>query len=193
MERTALATLHNKALQHPHKPCIRISLQSKLHRKVCCKTFSNPNFWNQNAVFDWWPKYKPNLDTDSLTTWYSSMWHEGSNCSVWLGSGKVIWGLPYGSSELLSHHTGQVQRPDTDGSKHDKKVRCAVVYDGRFLREHLPDTASVYTAELRAIYLAVHHAVCSTRDKFVVYVDSRSCLPAIEGLHIDYPLVPEIL
>ena len=38
----------------------------------------------------------------------------------------------------------------TDGSKHDNKVRCAVVYDGCFLRERIPDTPSVYTAELRA-------------------------------------------
>ena len=74
-------------------------------------------------------------------------------------------------------HTIQARYRDhqcmfTDGSKHDNKVGCAVVYDGCFLRERLRDTASVYTAESRAILLAVHRAICSNRDKFVVCVDS---------------------
>ena len=81
----------------------------------------------------------------------------------------------------------------TDGSKDGHRVGCAVVSGGRFHRERLPDSASVYTAELRAIHLAIQYALQSRRDKFVVCVDSMSCLQAIENRTIDHPIVLDIL
>jgi ribonuclease HI len=81
----------------------------------------------------------------------------------------------------------------TDGSKDDNKVGCAAVCGARFLRERLPDTASIYTAELRAIFLAVRRAIYSKRDRFVVCVDSMSCLQAIGSLRIEHPIILEIL
>ena len=59
--------------------------------------------------------------------------------------------------------------------------------------ERLPDVASIYTAELRAIYLALHHGISSTGDKLIICVDSLSCLQAIENLEIENPLVLSIL
>ena len=95
-------------------------------------------------------------------------------------------------------HTIQARYRDhqcifTDGPKHDNKVGRAVVYDGRFLGERLRETASGYTEEPRAIFSAVHRAFYSKRDKFVECVDSRSCLQAIDGLHIEHPVVLEIV
>ena len=58
--------------------------------------------------------------------------------------------------------------------------------------ERLP-VASIYTAELRAIYLALHHGISSTGDKFIICVDSLSCLRAIENLEIENPLFLRIL
>ena len=45
---------------------------------------------------------------------------------------------------------------DTDGSKEGDRVGCAVVFGWQSVMECLPDMASIYTAELRAIYLALH-------------------------------------
>jgi len=81
----------------------------------------------------------------------------------------------------------------TDGSKDDARVGCAAVYGRQFLRERLPDTASVYTAELHAICIAMHHIINSQGNRFVLCVDSMSCLQAIENLHVEHPIVLEIL
>ena len=37
----------------------------------------------------------------------------------------------------------------------------------QLLTDHLPDTASVYTGELQAIFLAMHHAIYTTGPFFV--------------------------
>ena len=61
------------------------------------------------------------------------------------------------------------------------------------MKERLPDVASIYTAGLQAIYLALHHGISSTGDKFIICVDSLYCLQAIENLDIEHPLVLSIL
>ena len=81
----------------------------------------------------------------------------------------------------------------TDGSKEGDRVGCAVVCGRQCVMERLPDVASIYTAELRAIYLALHHGISSTGDKLIICVDSLSCLQAIENLEIENPLVLSIL
>ena len=75
----------------------------------------------------------------------------------------------------------------TDGSKEGDRVGCAVVCGRQCMMERLPDVASIYTAELRAIYLALHHGITSTEDIFM------SCLQAIETLEIENLLVLSIL
>ena len=67
----------------------------------------------------------------------------------------------------------------TDGSKDDHKVGCAVVSNFNIIKRSLPGQASIYTAELRAIQLALD----------VVNNSNLSCLQAIEQQHIDHPLV----
>jgi len=81
----------------------------------------------------------------------------------------------------------------TDASKEDDRVGCTVVCGRQCVVERLPDVASVYKAELRAIYIALHHGISSTGDKFIICVDSLSCLQAIENLDIENPLVLGIL
>ena len=57
----------------------------------------------------------------------------------------------------------------------------------------LPDVACIYTAELRAIYLALHHGIGSTQDTFIICVEFLSYLQAIEKFDIENQLVLSIL
>jgi hypothetical protein len=81
----------------------------------------------------------------------------------------------------------------TDGSKEGDRVGCAVVCGRQCVMERLPDLASIYTAELRTIYLTLSHFIASTEEKCILCVDSLSCLQAIENLDIENPLVLSIL
>jgi len=47
--------------------------------------------------------------------------------------------------------------------------------DGRqYLMEHLSEVASIYTAELRAIHLALSHVIGSTVDTLIICIDYLS-------------------
>ena len=81
----------------------------------------------------------------------------------------------------------------TDGAKDDHKVGCAVVSNFNIVKRRLPGQASIYTAELCAILLALDVVNNSNKDKYVICVDSLSCLQAIEHQHIDHPLVLDVL
>ena len=81
---------------------------------------------------------------------------------------------------------------NTDGSKDDHKVGCAVS-NFNIVKRRLPGQASIYTAELRAIQLALDLVNNSNKDKYVICVDSLSCLQAIGHQHIDHPLVLDVL
>jgi len=69
----------------------------------------------------------------------------------------------------------------TDGSKGGGRVGCAVVCGRQCVMERLPDVASTYTAEPQVIYI---HGIGSPGDKFIVCVDSLSCLQVIENYTI---------
>ena len=81
----------------------------------------------------------------------------------------------------------------TDGSKDGNKVGCAAVTSGRTYKQRLPDVCSVYTAELKAILLALSHIRRSGELGFVICSDSLSALQAIENRNIDHPLHLDIL
>jgi ribonuclease HI len=80
----------------------------------------------------------------------------------------------------------------TDGSKDDNKVGCTAVFGRPFIKEQLPDAASIYSAELEKIYLAARHIVDSQKSNFVICLYSMSCVQAIENLDIDHPIVLDI-
>ena len=82
----------------------------------------------------------------------------------------------------------------TDGSKDDHKVGCAVVSNSNIVKRRLHGRASIYTAELCTIQLALGVVNNSNEDKYVICVYSLSCRQAIEQQHIDdHPLVLDVL
>ena len=68
----------------------------------------------------------------------------------------------------------------TDGSKDDQKVRCAVFSSLSIIKRRLPDQAYIYTAELHAIQLGLDVVCQSNKNKYIICVNSLSCLQVID-------------
>ena len=81
----------------------------------------------------------------------------------------------------------------TDGSKNGSRVAAAAVIGKGEHKVRLPDRSSVFTAELRAISLALDIVWNSTHNKFVIFSDSKSCLQAIQNKDWKTPAVQKVL
>ena len=81
----------------------------------------------------------------------------------------------------------------TDGSKGAEGVGCAFVSEtiGRGFR--LPDTASVFTSELYAIYQVLKHIRRHGHDRCLIVTDSASAAMALRNQHISAVLILKIL
>ena len=67
----------------------------------------------------------------------------------------------------------------TDGSKDEEKVGCAAAKYDDCKKMRIPDGSSVFTAEAKAIDLALDFVnTCTYTDKFVIFSDSLSVLQA---------------
>ena len=68
-----------------------------------------------------------------------------------------------------------------DGSKDDMKVGCPVVSDDFSETMRNPDGSSIFTAEAKAIDLALDLiADCETTNKFIIFSDSLSVLKSLD-------------
>ena len=81
----------------------------------------------------------------------------------------------------------------TDGTKSDAGVGFGVVSENFRIRGALPVSASVFTAELRAILAAVEKVVTLEQKKFTVFSDSKSVLQSLESFNPVHPIVLEIM
>ena len=80
---------------------------------------------------------------------------------------------------LQSRYT-EYQHIYTDGSKDGEKVGCAFLYGNHFSSLRIPDGCSVFTAEAKAIDLALDFIdSCFLHDKFLIFSDSLSVLKAL--------------
>ena len=69
----------------------------------------------------------------------------------------------------------------TDGSKDEEKVGCAAAKYDDCKKMRIPDGSSVFTAEAKAIDLALDFVnTCTYTDKFVIFSDSLSVLHALK-------------
>ena len=95
--------------------------------------------------------------------------------------------------ELKSHYM-DYKHIYTDGSKDDMKVGCAVVSDDFSETMRIPDGSSVFTAEAKAIDLALDLIADSeTSNKFILFSDSLSVLKSLDHTSSKNPQIQKIL
>ena len=81
----------------------------------------------------------------------------------------------------------------TDGSKTDVGVGCSFICDNARRSFTLPAAATVYTAELLAIYKALCFIQVCTSTLHVLFTDSLSSLLALKGFYPPHPVVQDIV
>ena len=82
--------------------------------------------------------------------------------------------------QILQSRYRSYQHIYTDGSKDGEKVGCAFTSGSHSSSLRIPDGSPVFTAEAKAIDLALDFINnCSLYDKFVIFSDSLSVLKAL--------------
>ena len=81
----------------------------------------------------------------------------------------------------------------TNSSKTEEGVAVSTKQIEKSFTCQLPDNSSVYTAELRAILLALKHVYYSKEKSFLILSDSLSSLQSILNLKYDHPVLVQIL
>ena len=78
--------------------------------------------------------------------------------------------------------------------KEPQKVGAAALYlNGTQKSIRLPNKSSIYSAELRALLLALELIEGSIEKQFIFFSDSLSAMQAMKKAHPDHPLVGDIL
>ena len=85
--------------------------------------------------------------------------------------------------ELIDRKYGDFNKVFTDGSKSNNGVGAAAIVGGSSCSASLPIEASIFSAELHAIQMAIDsiQRTVSTQRKFVLFTDSKSCLDALHN------------
>ena len=83
----------------------------------------------------------------------------------------------------------------TDGSKEDSKVGCAVISGNPSNMQRISDDSSVFTAEAKAVDLALvfYKKTCDTNNKFIIFSDSLSVLKAMNNTSSKNPQIQKLL
>ena len=81
----------------------------------------------------------------------------------------------------------------TDSSKQDEKVACSVINQNFTDSIRLPDNSSIFTAEAKAVDIALYHIRDQSEKQFIIYSDSLSVLKSLKDLHHRNPLIQQIL
>ena len=81
----------------------------------------------------------------------------------------------------------------TDGSKEGDTVAAAAVTDNDTYTFRLPDKSSIFSAELKAIWIALYHIKDERSDLFVVFSDSLSCLQDLSNEILDNSIIAVLL
>ena len=82
----------------------------------------------------------------------------------------------------------------TDGSRDGNAVACATVFPSNtVISMRLPDSASVFTAEVWAIIKALEQIKDSIASKYIVFTDSLSCLQALHHMKLEHPLIGMVI
>ena len=74
-----------------------------------------------------------------------------------------------------------------------KKVASAAILDGELYQFRLPNNSSIFSAELKAIDLALSHIEQDAYWQYIIFTDSLSAMHALEGEKTDNPLIVNLL
>ena len=89
---------------------------------------------------------------------------------------------------------GSARKSYTDGSRDGNAVACATVFPSNtVISMRLPDSASVFTAEVWAIIKALEQIKDSIATKYIVFTDSLSCLQALQHMKLEHPLIGMVI
>ena len=94
--------------------------------------------------------------------------------------------------ELLSNFPSY-ETKFTDGSKDGDTAGSACVTPSDTYKCRLPDNASIFSAEIKAIDLALDHIEQSRSSDFIIFSDSLSVLQSLHNRHIENPLLLDVL
>jgi ribonuclease HI len=81
----------------------------------------------------------------------------------------------------------------TDGSKDGSSVTAAAIINKHTISCRLPDGTSIFSAEAKAILLALQHIKTTNSNQFIIFSDSLSCIQAIKNCQINNPIILDIL
>ena len=82
----------------------------------------------------------------------------------------------------------------TDGTKEDSKVGCAVISDNRSYMQRIPDDSSIFTAEAKAVDLALDFiSTCDANNKFIIFSDALIVLKAMKHTSSKNPQIQKLL
>ena len=81
----------------------------------------------------------------------------------------------------------------TDGSKDGDTAGSACVTPSDTYKCRLPDYVSVFSAEIKAIDLALDHIEQSRTSDFIIFSDSLAVLQSLHDRHIENPLLLDVL
>ena len=85
------------------------------------------------------------------------------------------------------------QHKYTDGSKDGPNVASTCVSQNHTRKCRLPDNASIFTAEIQAINMALDYIKDANVSKVLIFSVSLSVLQSINNCKLDNPLVQDIL
>ena len=81
----------------------------------------------------------------------------------------------------------------TDGSKDGNAVGSAAVYRDRISKCRLPDKSSIFSAEIKAIDLALNLVEQSRSNRCIIFSDSLSVSQALFNQKFENPLICDLL
>ena len=77
----------------------------------------------------------------------------------------------------------------TDGSKDNERVGCGTIIHNSSCKQRLPSNASIFTAEVTAIDLALDAITESDDDHFIIFSDLFSVLLSLHNMKLDNALI----
>ena len=115
-----------------------------------------------------------------------AIWSRGEHVAIWLrGEHVAIW--------LRGEYVTKMSQTPQLTSTNGKKVAAASVLYGELYQFRLPDNASIFSAELRALNLALSHIQQDAYWRYIIFTDSLSAMQAMENKRTDNPLIVTLL